>query len=88
MGYYTKKPVMVEAKQWNGDNVGEMFTFFMGGFREIEVVEGKDILLIHTLEGTMMASLGDYIIKGVEGEFYPCKEDIFHKTYEKVREVK
>ena len=41
-------------------------------------------LTIHTLEGDMIASIGDYIIKGVNGEFYPCKPDIFEKTYEKV----
>lgn len=44
----------------------------------------KEGLKIHTLEGEMTASVGDYIIKGVNGEFYPCKPDIFHKTYEKI----
>lgn len=44
------------------------------------------IMYIETLEGTMKASVGDYIIKGVNGEFYPCKPDIFEKTYEEVAE--
>ena len=46
--------------------------------------EGRRCIEIETLEGTMQANLGDYIIKGVNGEFYPCKPDIFEKTYEKV----
>lgn len=55
---------------------------FMGG-----TVENKGTtLVIHTLEGDMEASIGDYIIKGVNGEFYPCKPDIFAKTYEEVTE--
>ena len=47
---------------------------------------GETTLVIHTLEGDMEASIGDYIIKGVNGEFYPCKPDIFAKTYEEVTE--
>ena len=55
---------------------------FMGA-----TVENKGkTLVIHTLEGDMEASIGDYIIKGVNGEFYPCKPDIFAKTYEEVTE--
>ena len=54
----------------------------MGGIVEIKVTT----LVIHTLEGDMEASIGDYIIKGVNGEFYPCKPDIFAKTYEEVTE--
>jgi hypothetical protein len=45
---------------------------------------GKPVLKIQTLEGDMIASIGDYIIKGIKGEFYPCKPDIFEQTYEKV----
>ena len=52
-----------------------------------ETVENKGTtLVIHTLEGDMEASIGDYIIKGVNGEFYPCKPNIFTKTYEEVTE--
>ena len=76
---YRKKPVTIEAIQWNGKNLSEIDNF-MG-----RIVENKEtILVIHTLEGDMEASVGDYIIKGVNGEFYPCKPNIFAKTYEEV----
>jgi hypothetical protein len=75
---YTKKPVTIEALQWTGDNRKELFDFcdqsYMNG----------DELRIQTLEGSMIASIGDYIIKGVKGEFYPCKPDIFDLTYTKL----
>jgi len=84
---YRKKPVVVEAIQWNGGAVSTiLIQRFMG--RELEVlgVQNMDIktggLVIPTLEGDMTASIGDYIIKGVKGEFYPCKPDIFEATYE------
>lgn len=78
---YVKMPVIIEAIQWTGKNLSEIDTF-MGG-----IVENKETtLVIHTLEGDMEASIGDYIIKGVNGEFYPCKPDIFAKTYEEVTE--
>ena len=77
---YRKKPVVVEAMQLTDSNEIKV-TEFMG------LYEGKltaDGIEIETLEGTMKASIGDYIIKGVQGEFYPCKPDIFEQTYEKV----
>ena len=74
---YRKKPVVIEAIQWNGDNLTEIDNF-VGGSLKMEVTS----LVIHTLEGDMEASMNDYIIKGVNGEFYPCKPDIFDKTYE------
>ena len=74
---YRKKPVIIEAVQWNGKNLTEIDNF-VGGSLKIEVSS----LVIHTLEGDMEASINDYIIKGVNGEFYPCKPDIFDKTYE------
>ncbi len=79
---YRKKPVVVEAVQWNGNNHKEVIDF----------VENKiwfDALgniWIATLEGDMVAKKGDYIIKGVQGEYYPCKPDIFAETYEKTEE--
>ena len=76
---YRKKPVMVEAVQWTGENHAEMCEFIDPEVFEIKPKEG---LIIHTLEGDHHASPGDYIIKGVNGEFYPCKPDIFAKTYE------
>lgn len=74
---YRKKPVTIEAIQWDGKNLSKIHDF-MGG----EVENKGTTLVIHTLEGDMEASIGDYIIKGVNGEFYPCKPNIFAKTYE------
>lgn len=92
MGLYRKKPVVVEAIQLNpeGKNISEVYDFFgitgKGNFGEtgfgIDPADGK--FKITTLEGVMIADLSDYIIKGINGEFYPCKPDIFEKTYEKV----
>ena len=78
---YRKKPVVIEAVQWTGENHAEMCEFIDPEVFEIKPKEG---LIIHTLEGDHHASPGDYIIKGVNGEFYPCKPDIFAKTYEPV----
>ena len=78
---YRKKPVVIEAIKWNGRNAGELVRF-TGGAVSFASMYGRDDAYIQTLEGTMRASEGDYIIKGVDGEFYPCKPDIFEKTYE------
>lgn len=84
---YRKKPVIIEAIQFedNSDRIIEIHEF-MGGDTIRVNYEDKDnpYLKIETLEGTMKASVGDYIVKGVNGEFYPCKPDIFEKTYERV----
>lgn len=84
---YRKKPVIIEAIQFedNSDHIIEIHEF-MGGDTIRVNYEDKDnpYLKIETLEGIMKASVGDYIIKGVNGEFYPCKPDIFEKTYERV----
>ncbi len=77
---YRKKPVVIEAMQWTGENTGRVFDFV--GYDCL--VNHK--LVINTLEGKHYASVGDYIIKGVQGEFYPCKPDIFEQTYEEVQE--
>ena len=86
---YKKKPVVVEAIQWTG-NTTEIKEF-CGNNCSYNVDDsawnvGKGMpheeLVIHTLEGEMKASRNDYIIKGVNGEFYPCKPDVFEKTYE------
>ena len=78
---YRKKPVVIEAIQWIGNNLSEIDNFIG------RTVDNKETtLVIHTLEGDMEASIGDYIIKGVNGEFYPCKLDIFDKTYDEVTE--
>lgn len=80
---YRKKPVVIEAVQWNGANHLICETFMKGSEAYISR-ENSQIgeIVIPTLEGTMLASPGDWIIKGVNGEFYPCKPDIFEKTYE------
>lgn len=77
---YRKKPVVIDAIQWTGNNETKVAEFTKNSNRYIEF-EG-DICRIQTLEGLMTASKGDYIIKGVKGEFYPCKPDIFEETYE------
>lgn len=77
MTRYTKKPVTVEAVQWTGDNYEEMRHFLPFDVRRFDT----DGLHIRTLEGDLYAAPGDYIIKGVKGEFYPCKPDIFKQTY-------
>ena len=85
---YRKKPVVIEAIQYTGLNVHEIAGFIGTGIFEKETfAKGKFVkqFEIQTLEGPHMATAGDYIIKGVNGEFYPCKPDIFEKTYEKVK---
>lgn len=76
---YRKKPVEIEAVLWTGYNFEDIMEL---GERNVQR-SGKD-LLIFTLEGTMRASIGDYIIKGVNDELYPCKPDIFNLTYERI----
>ena len=81
MAKYRKKSVEVEAVQWDGHNYSKI-VIFVGGNVTWESNTHK--LSIQTLEGLMTASAGDFIIKGVKGEFYPCKPDIFEQTYEVV----
>ena len=93
MAKYCKKPVEIEAIQWNGANeveikafVGDSAKFTVISDKAWEVNTAKPItkLEIETLEGTMLAQVGDFIIRGVDGEFYPCKPDIFERTYDAV----
>ena len=81
---YRKKPVVIEAVQYTGDNFKEICDF-VGTILNRPDSEQSHII-IETLEGDHIASVGDFIIKGVHGEFYPCKPDIFEKTYELVEE--
>lgn len=78
---YRKKPVVIAAIQWAGDNYDTILNF-----ADSQVFIGSDGLFVRTLEGNMKASVGDYIIKGVKGEFYACKPDVFELTYEKVED--
>lgn len=96
---FRKKPVIVDAVRLNSSqsSIRECLTF-MGQFIALEYMTLQkfsefcdDVTIyggiqIETLEGMMKANFGDYIIKGVQGEFYPCKPDIFEQTYEKVEE--
>lgn len=78
MAKYRKKPVVIEAEIWTVNRINAIASF-MGKYPK--VIDRR--VRIQTLEGAMYAEEGDYIIKGVNGEFYPCKPDIFTKTYEK-----
>ena len=84
MAKYRKKPVVVEAVQWTGQNSLEIEDFL--GRWPWYYGYSPELVMIDTLEGVMSANIGDWIIKGVNGEFYPCKPDIFEKTYERVEE--
>jgi len=87
---YRKRPVIIEAIEWTGLNLKEIIEFTSLNesvkdlsWNEYEKLVNEKGLKIFTLEGTMMASVGDYIIKGIKGEVYPCKPDIFKASYEK-----
>lgn len=93
LGYvYRKKPVEIRALRWNGHNHRVMFDFLSGLVSGHIQPEGENFyidhsqveggLIIKTLEGEHIASIGDFIIRGVKGEFYPCKPDIFELTYD------
>lgn len=82
MGFYRKKPVVVEARQWNGENAGELEEWIGESYETW--IPSLSQIKIFTLKGEMTASIGDYIIKNVVGEFYPCDSHVFKKTYEKV----
>ena len=80
MTKFRKKPVVIDAMQWMGYMTPELRQFLLNcNFK----VEGPT-LYIETLEGRMATTLLDYVIRGVKGEFYPCAEDIFELTYERV----
>lgn len=82
---YKKKPVVIDVFQF-GAGVPENIEKWAVEAVEKKIIEivvekGTTVLIIHTLEGDMRANKGDYIIRGVNGEIYPCKSDIFEKTY-------
>lgn len=91
---YKTKPVEIEAIRWTGQNLEEIKQF-VGDSLEYDIWDaiwetgmGRPhiYMKIRTLEGVMNASVGDYIIKGLRGEFYPCKPDVFEKKYEVIAE--
>lgn len=77
---YQKKPVTVFAVKWDGTNLQEVLSFTNN-----KAMMKNDTLIIPTLEGTVAAEVGSYVIKGVKGEYYPCREDIFEDIYEEVK---
>ena len=87
---YRKKPVVVEAWKFTRGSVRVADSWVRRYRDDINLVSqyGGGVLYIEikTLEGTMRAELGDYIIKGIKGEFYPCKPDVFEATYAPVKE--
>jgi hypothetical protein len=84
---YKKKPIVIEAIQWHGASSFEALYAFADADNNHGVVgHDGDNASIRTLEGIMTASVGDYIIKGIKGELYPCKPDIFEMTYDKVED--
>ena len=88
MPKYRKLPVVIEAIQFTEENKEEVYNFVTNlddNFPQFDQDE-VSIICINTLEGLMIGRIGDYIIKGIKGEFYPCKEDIFNKSYELVEE--
>lgn len=82
MSYYRKKPVVIEARQLTAENLREIAAWANGAV--IRTQAFVPFVEIQTLEGRMIGDPGDWIIKGVKGEFYPCKPDVFEQTYEPV----
>jgi hypothetical protein len=81
---FRKRPVEVEAVQWTGTNASWDSILNMGRAKIEPGEMGSYTIIVVTLEGNMTARKGDWIIKGVKGELYPCKPDIFEMTYEAV----
>lgn len=84
---YRKRPVVIEAIQWDGtDGSARTIQDWANTPGAVRVLYNVATLVIQTLEGDMTATPGDWIIRGVKGEFYPCKPDIFQATYEEAPE--
>jgi hypothetical protein len=95
---YTKKAVTIKAIEWTGKNLFEVQSFLENSIIDLSNPKAADLwdvytdmvrregLIIITMEGEMKASVGDFIIRGVKGEHYPCKPDIFWLTYEQENE--
>lgn len=81
---YKHKPTIVEAMQWTGNNLDELRAFVPEEFRHNKIHQPMGIV---TLEGVMTISEGDFVVKGLCGEFYPVKPDIFNSSYEKVESL-
>ena len=82
---YRKKPIVIDAMQFTDESKDRVYNWIVGTNRCADFDKfGQPILKIETLEGIMIVNFGDWVIKGVEGEFYPCKPKIFEQTCEKV----
>ena len=84
---FRKKPVVIEALQFTRENWQDVLMFTQGEAHTMTIekrIDGKCTCIIRTLEGEHIANEGDWIIKGVRGEYYPCKPDIFEMTYDRV----
>jgi len=79
---YRKKPVVIEARQLTKESFFDILEWLGKDKYSFWTTDTPSYISINTLEGVMRASLNDFIIKGVQGEFYPCKPDIFEQTYE------
>lgn len=90
MKKYKKKPVVIEAMEFTTNNeagsptMDAIINWANQGQTKPQAWHNGTSIYINTLEGEMRADVGDFIIKGVNGEFYPCKPDVFEKTYELV----
>jgi hypothetical protein len=83
MKKYIKKPIEIEAVQFFTENIEQILNF-LGDFPH-KYVASEEMLIISTLEGDLLVRYGDYIIKGIYGEFYPCKPEIFKDSYTEVK---
>lgn len=86
MAKYRKKPLIIKAVQFCNDSLENMEALQDLGLDPVRISykDREPVLKIETLEGEMTASIGDWIIRGINGEFYPCKDDVFQKTYEPI----
>lgn len=86
MKKYRKKPIVIEALKYTGTNLSEIKEWCPKALKKASdgsaIIEGDRSLIIQTLEGDMRLSAGDYLIKGIANEFYPCKNSIFEASYE------
>ena len=83
---YRKKPLEVEAMHYKSFCNYQLLLDWICSYGCIALMNGNQQIIIQILDGNCLASVGDYIIKGIAGEFYPCKPDIFEKTYDEVEE--
>lgn len=94
-GWYRKRPIAIEAMRYTGENWPKIAAWVQPGIKPDRLPPGWSLrkargvvsLVVATLEGDHMALPGDWILRGVAGEFYPCRPDIFARTYEAVTEA-